>query len=193
METLETVLTRRSVSRLTEPAPDDGELLTLVEAAMTAPDHGRLLPWRLVTLRDGERAELGERFAACAADAPGARERALAKPLRAPLLIAIVFTPVAHRTIPHWEQLASTAAAVQTLSLLLHDRGYASIWLTGPATGDHGVRDLHRLRHDEQLLGWLYTGTAVGTPPPRRLPDPMAHIRTLTQGQALHAKVDACC
>ncbi|MFJ5531138.1 nitroreductase [Streptomyces sp. NPDC093261] len=193
METLDTVLTRRSVSRLSEPAPDDGQLLILVKAAMTAPDHGRLLPWRLVTLRGEERVELGVRLAACSADDPRARERAAAKPLRAPLLIAIVFAPVAHRTIPRWEQLASTAAAIQTLSLLLHDRGYASIWRTGAATRDHRVRALHSLRPDEQLLGWLYTGTAVGNPPPRRLPDPTARIRTLTQLAAPHAKVEACC
>ncbi|MEU0333638.1 nitroreductase [Streptomyces sp. NPDC006193] len=193
METLDTVLTRRSVSRLSDPAPDDAQLLALVKAAMTAPDHGRLLPWRLVTLRGEERAELGARLAACSADDPHARERAAAKPLRAPLLVAIVFAPVAHPTIPRWEQLAATAAAIQTLSLLLHDRGYASIWRTGAVTHDHGVRALHRLRPDEQLLGWLYTGTAVSLPRPRRLPDPRARVRTLTQLAASGAQVEVCC
>ncbi|MFI9819133.1 nitroreductase [Streptomyces sp. NPDC052013] len=193
METLETVLTRRSVGRLTEPAPDDGELLALVEAAMTAPDHGRLLPWRLITLRGEERAELGRTFAARAGDDHLARERAAAKPLRAPLLIAIVFSPVAHRTVPRWEQLASTVAAIHTLTLLLHDRGYASIWRTGSLTRDTGVRTLLRLDPGEQLLGWLYTGTAVAAPPPRRLPDPRARIRTLSQIEVPHLQVEACC
>ena len=180
METLKTVLTRRSIPRLTGPVPDDDELLGLVEAAMTAPDHGRLQPWRLLTLRDGERSELGRRLAARAGDDPAVRQRAAAKPLRAPLLIAIVFSPVEHARIPRWEQLAATVATVHTLSLLLHDRGYASIWRTGAATDDDGVRALHGLSPDEQLLGWLYTGTATGSPPPRTRLDPRPRLRPLS-------------
>ncbi|MCX4721183.1 nitroreductase family protein [Streptomyces virginiae] len=168
METLDNVLTRRSANRLTGPAPDDAELEVLLKAAMTAPDHGRLLPWRLVTLRGEDRVGLGRCLAGLAADDPGARERAAAKPLRAPLLLAIVFSPVEHPKVQRWEQLAATAAVVHTLSLLLHDRGYASIWRTGPATEDSGVRGLHGLGPGEQLLGWLYAGTSMVAAPPRR-------------------------
>ncbi|GAA1928227.1 hypothetical protein GCM10009753_72460 [Streptantibioticus ferralitis] len=125
-------------------------------------------------------------------DDPYARERAAAKPMSAFLLIAIVFAPAARTATPRWEQPASTAAAIHTLSLLLHDRGYASIWRTGPATRDRGVHALRRLCYDEPLLGWPYTGMAVGVPP-RRLPGPRARVRTLTQVEAPYAKVEACC
>jgi hypothetical protein len=40
---LEAVLTGRSSTRLTGPAPSREELLELVQAAVTAPDHGRLI------------------------------------------------------------------------------------------------------------------------------------------------------
>ncbi|WP_267896859.1 hypothetical protein [Streptomyces albireticuli] len=42
MNVEQTVLARRSATRLTGPGPDDRELAELVELAMTAPDHGRL-------------------------------------------------------------------------------------------------------------------------------------------------------
>ncbi|WP_406095258.1 nitroreductase [Streptomyces sp. NBC_01013] len=180
METLESVLTRRSAPRLAAPAPNDLELLALVEAAMSAPDHGRLLPWRLVSLRGGERERLGRRLAAGAGDDAQARARAAAKPLRAPLLVAIVLSPVEHPKIPRWEQLAAATAVVSTLSLLLHDRGYASIWRTGPATEDAGVRTLHGLGAGEQLLGWLYVGTASGATPPRPRSDPGRYLTALS-------------
>lgn len=181
METLENVLTRRSATRITAPAPDDGQLLDLIGAAMTAPDHGRLRPWRLVTLRGAERASLGRQLATCAGEDPVARDRAAAKPLRAPLLVAIVFSPVDHPKVRKWEQLASASVVVHTLSLLLHDCGYASIWRTGPAAEDEGVRALHGLDEQEQLLGWLYVGTASGSVPPRSPHDPAAHVSPLTR------------
>lgn len=187
METWQNVLTRRSAPRLTDPVPADGELLTLVEAAMTAPDHGRLQPWRLITLRGDERVALGRRMAACAGDDPAVQERAAAKPLRAPLLIAIVFAPVEHAKIPRWEQLAATVAAVHTVQLLLHDRGYSSIWRSGKVTEEDEVRALHGLAPTEQLLGWLYTGTAAGPVPPRPRLNPRPRLRSLSHPAPLSA------
>ncbi|MET9105050.1 nitroreductase family protein, partial [Streptomyces zhihengii] len=105
----------------------------LVQAAATAPDHGRLRPWRLVAVGGEERARLGDALAE-AADTPEQARRAAAKPLRAPLLLTIVHRPVPdHPKVPEWEQLAATTGMVTTLALLLHSHGFASIWRTGPA------------------------------------------------------------
>ena len=50
---------RRSIGRLTEPAPDDRELETILRAAAAAPDHGELRPWRFVVLRDQAKEAFG--------------------------------------------------------------------------------------------------------------------------------------
>ncbi|MGV9318253.1 nitroreductase family protein [Streptomyces sp. NPDC003660] len=156
---LDAVLTRRSTPRLTEPAPDCADLERLVQAAATAPDHGRLRPWRLVAVSGAERARLGDALAE-AADTPEQARRASAKPLRAPLLLTIVHRPVPdHPKIPEWEQLAATTGMVTTLSLLLHSHGFASIWRTGPAVQAPQVRKHLGIEDAEQLLGWLYVGT----------------------------------
>jgi nitroreductase len=171
MQLDEAVATRRSVGRLCEPAPSDEEVLRILELALLAPDHGRLSPWRVIGLRGDARNALGERFADATAVADGvARERAAAKPLRAPLLLSLVFTPVPGHKVPEWEQLAAAVCAVHTVILLMHERHWGCMWRTGALLDDPGVRSLLELRPDEKLLGWLYVGTPVvdaTTQPPR--------------------------
>lgn len=161
MDVMEAVSTRRSSTRLAEPAPGDGTLLELVQAAATSPDHGLLRPWRLVTVRGEARERLGKALAR-AAD-PDRAERARAAVLRAPLLVSVVFRPHRdHPKVPEWEQLAATASMVHTLQLLLHSRHWGAIWRTGRTVESPWVRDCVGVTADEQLLGWLY----IGTPPP---------------------------
>lgn len=164
---LEAVLTRRSTTRLTVPAPGREELLQLVQAAATAPDHGRIRPWRLIALEGEDRALLGEALREAAPDPEQARREA-AKPMRAPLLVSIVFRPdLDHPTVPEWEQLAAVAAMVQTLLLLLHSGGWGAIWRTGSAVEAPPVLKRLGLNSDERLLGWLYIGTRPDSPPAR--------------------------
>ena len=66
MDPLAFLHARRSTpSRLLgEPAPDDAQLLRLLEAAVRVPDHGKLVPFRFLRLRGDARApdrEKGER------------------------------------------------------------------------------------------------------------------------------------
>ncbi|HEV2069854.1 MAG TPA: nitroreductase family protein, partial [Acidimicrobiales bacterium] len=56
MHVLEAICSRRSIARLVEPAPDEADLRTILEAAACAPDHGKLRPFRFTVLR-GEHAD----------------------------------------------------------------------------------------------------------------------------------------
>ncbi|MEV0604492.1 nitroreductase [Streptomyces sp. NPDC050315] len=172
MDVAQAVISRRSGTRVVGPGPTDAELAELVSMAGTAPDHGRLSPWRLINLRGEARRALGEAMAASVGD-EALRERTVGKALRAPLLITIVFRPEDRPKIPRWEQLAATVCAVQTLVLLLHDRGWSSIWRTGAFTEAAEVHKVLELAEGEQLLGWLYVGTAETAAPatPRALID----------------------
>ena len=77
MNALDAVLTRQSVAPafLREPAPDDAALERILAAGASAPDHGRLRPWRFILIRGAAR-RLGEVFAQALlkreADAPAA-------------------------------------------------------------------------------------------------------------------------
>jgi nitroreductase len=159
MDVQTAMLTRRSEHLLTEPAPGDEEFAELLAIAATAPDHGQLRPWRWVLLRGVERQLLGECFAAEVGS-----ERAgdiAAKVLRAPLLATLVFQPRLGHRIPEWEQLAATSLINHAMMLLLHSRGYGSIWRTGAHISAPRVRRLLGVSQDERPLGWLYIGSPV--------------------------------
>lgn len=170
-----TIRSRRSTIRLTEPAPGPDELLDLLTAAATAPDHGQLRPWRLIAISGHARVRLGE-AAAEAVPTADLAERTAAKHLRAPLMLAVVFQPRDHPTIPRWEQLAATSAMATTLLLLLDGRGWGGIWYGGPCPDAPPVRKHLGISDGEQLLGYLYVGTPIpgGAPSPR----PAADIRS---------------
>lgn len=159
MDVLTAIMTRRSEHRLTEPAPGTDEFAELLAVAATAPDHGRLQPWRWVLLRGADRDALGACFAANV-DAERAADVA-GKPLRAPLLATLVFQPRLGHKVPEWEQLAAASLMNHSLMLLLHTRGYGTIWRTGAHTDSPRVRTLLGLAPEERALGWLYVGSPI--------------------------------
>ncbi|MFF3957455.1 nitroreductase family protein [Streptomyces sp. NPDC001890] len=160
------VRARRSTIRLTAPAPSRDELVDLLSAAATAPDHGQLRPWRVIAICGTARARLGE-AAAEAAPTADLAERTVTKHLRAPLMLALVFQPRDHPTIPRWEQLAATSAMATTLLLLLDARGWGGVWFGGPYPNAPQVRKHLGVGDGEQLLGYLHVGTPVPGEEPR--------------------------
>jgi len=179
--TFDAVRARRSHSKVTTDAPTHAELLPYVAAAARAADHGALVPWRLIEVRGTARGRLGTAFAE-AGGLTGAEAEALAvKPLRAPLLLAIVARRVPRDKVAEWEQDAVAAGVAHLLSLLLTDAGWGVMWRTGEHTRSLPVRDMHRLAGTEELLGWLYVGgvPADAKPGVRRGIDPEAQISVL--------------
>ncbi|TAM66516.1 MAG: nitroreductase [Microbacteriaceae bacterium] len=152
------VATRRSHSHVTEECPTHEELIELVTAAGRVADHGSLRPWRIIELRGKARDRLGAALVE-AAGATGASAQKLAgKPLRAPLLLAIVAVRRRSDKIAGWEQDAVASGVAHLLSLLLHDAGWGVMWRTGEYTRTKPVHAMHQLRKNERLLGWLYIG-----------------------------------
>jgi nitroreductase len=161
---LDAVRARHSWSKVTATAPTRAELLTLVSAAGRVADHSSLRPWRLIELRGDDRLVLGKAIAKAQGD-----KHPSSKPLRAPLLIAVVASMRKSDKVPRWEQEAVASGIAHTLSLLLDEAGWGVIWRTGEYTRSKAVAKAHGLREDEQLLGWLYVGgKPEGKKPGRR-------------------------
>lgn len=158
---LEAVRARRSWSKVTDAAPTREELLTLVSAAGRVADHSSLRPWRLIELRGSDREVLGR-----AINKANGSKGWSDKPLRAPLLIAVVASYRKSDKVPRWEQEAVASGVAHTLSLLLDEAGWGVIWRTGDYTRSKAVAKAHGLAKDEELLGWLY----IGGKPPRTRP-----------------------
>ena len=162
---------------MTEDAPTHEELIPLVEAAATMADHGDLKPWRLIELRGDARVRLGEAFVAASGESGVAK-----KPLRAPLLIAVVAVHEPSFKVPEWEQDAAASGVAHTLSLLLNEAGWGVFWRTGGLTRSAPVAVMHGLAPNEKLMGWLY----VGGIPERTKPEKRHSLKTeryLTQLQ----------
>src|ERR1700744_5470305 len=60
MDAIDALTTRRSAAQFAEPAPDDETLAKILGAAMRAPDHGKLKPWRFIVLRGDARKRFGD-------------------------------------------------------------------------------------------------------------------------------------
>ncbi|MEQ1737809.1 MAG: nitroreductase family protein [Rhodoglobus sp.] len=158
MSALDAVRRRQSYPRVTDVAPTREQLVELVEAAGSIADHAALRPWRLIELRGDARARLGEAFVV-ESGLHGADAQKLAdKPLRAPLLLAVVGRHEPSIKVPTWEQDAVASGIAHALSLLLHEQGWGVMWRTGGHTRSDAVRRVHELADNEHLMGWLYVG-----------------------------------
>ncbi|MET4582533.1 nitroreductase [Conyzicola nivalis] len=158
MSALDAVLNRHSHSKVTAEAPSRLQLLPLVEAAATVADHSGLKPWRLIELRGDARLRLGAAFAEATGATGKDAEKAASKPLRASLLIAVVFVHKPSFKVPAWEQEAVASGVAHMLSLLLDEAGWGVFWRSGVLTRSEPVHRMHELAPNEQLLGWLYVG-----------------------------------
>ncbi len=157
---------------LRDPGPDDAAIDLAVAAALRAPDHGGLRPWRFVVVRGGARAALGDVLAASLArQAPAVAPERLAleraKPLRAPVVIVAGAALRPDHPVPVWEQEAAAAAGIMNLVNALDAQGHGAVWLSSAALRDGAVKAALGFAAQDALLGWIYAGT-----PPRERPRP---------------------
>lgn len=166
MSALEAVRARRSWSKVDDDAPTHDELVELISAAGRVADHSSLRPWRLIEIRGDDRLRLGKAIAKAEGD-----RKPSSKPLRAPLLLAIVVSYRRSGKVPPWEQDAVASGVAHTLSLLLDEAGWGVFWRTGGYVRSKKIAKAHGLKKNEALLGWLYVGRKpVGKKPGHRKP-----------------------
>lgn len=182
-EVLDLLAGRRSCPRLADPAPGHDELHAMLVAASSPPDHGRLRTWRFVVVRGDARVRLGEVFARAHVERGPVDDPQLravrAKPLRAPVIVAVIATSRPHPKVPRWEQRAAAACAAYGLLLAAHACGYGAMWRTGWYGEALGVRDHLGMDAQDDLSGWVYLGSLAGDPAPARMrPAPRVdHLR----------------
>ena len=164
MDAIEALTTRASPAALVAPAPDAVTLQRILGAAMRAPDHGRLRPWRFIVVEGAAR----DAFGAVLADAllrrePAAGEATLAKerakPLRAPLIVVVAAVLREHRGVPAIEQIVAAGAAAENILVAAHALGFGAFWRTGAPAYDETVKRALGLKPDDAIVGFLYLGT----------------------------------
>ncbi len=180
MDVIETLKKRASAPWriLGEPGPSDEELRDFLEAAVSAPDHGAVRPWRFIVVRGGAREALGELFTeALLKRKPDADEATIEKDRermrQVPLLIVVAarITPN-HPKVPPVEQIVATGLAAQAILLAAQSKGYGGIMLTGDHAYDAHVKQGLGLKETDEIVSFVYIGTPEGEPRPKKRPDP---------------------
>ncbi|MDN4503290.1 NAD(P)H nitroreductase [Alteromonadaceae bacterium BrNp21-10] len=175
MQALDLLLNRRSHPRLKSPAPADEELANIMQAALRAPDHGSLKPWRFIVCQGLGLKELGDIFER-AAIANDLSEKDIARaaelPLRAPMVIVAICKFLDHPKIPKAEQVASACCAVHAMQMAAVAQGFAGIWRTGHYTEFEDVKQAMQLDEQDEIVGYLYLGTPMTALPDKPLLDP---------------------
>lgn len=175
---IQAMLNRTSEPRLTAPAPPAEVLERALGCAARAPDHALLRPWRyLVVDGDGLNA-LGELFRSSGQpDDQRQQEKLASMPLRAPMILVAIASPVEHPKVPRHEQEYSAAAGAAYLVLALQAEGYGAMWRTGDVATSTVVREGLGLTAEESVVGFIYTGTIVSAKPAVSRPEPSSFAR----------------
>ena len=165
---------------LVDPAPDDRQLRLIMKTALTAPDHGRLHPYRFISIRGDARIKLSKIFAEATLRRepdvdPTYLQKQIDKPLRSPLILVVVASPIESPKIPEIEQVLSAGAAAHNVLLASNALGFGSIWLTGANAYDEYVRNELGLAEGEKIVGFIYIGTPSLDFPPRPIPEVSTH------------------
>ena len=169
MQALDALLNRVSVPRLLDPAPTAEQREVLFAAAMRAPDHGHLQPWRFLTVEGQAREQLGEILAQAAlaqdAEAPQAVvDKARNGPLRAPLVVVVIAKLQEHVKYPKSEQLLAAGCAAHGILLAAYAQGIGAVWRTGELAYSPQVAQGLGLAEGEEVIAFLYLGTPQKEP-----------------------------
>jgi nitroreductase len=166
MDALTALHTRNSINLLCEPGPNPEQINNIVKAGLRACDHCSLTPWKFLLIEGLARLKFGELMVKAkeAADQrPITAELAAkmrSKPLRAPTILAIVAAIKEHPKVPEIEQVLSAGAAAQMMMTAAHAQGVGAIWRSGSLMFTEQMRQGLNLAVDDQIVGFIYLGTA---------------------------------
>ncbi len=171
MDALSLLLNRTSQPRLQSPAPEGEALENIKRAAVRAPDHASLQPWKFIVCEGGGLNKLGALFEQAAIDTDRSAkeiERAPQLPLRAPMVIIAIAKVQEHEKVPRIEQVASTACAVMAMQMAAIAQGFQGIWRTGSYAQCDTVKNGLNLSEEDEIVGFLYLGTPAVEAPERK-------------------------
>lgn len=177
------LLARQSAKFVQSPGPDDAQLDLILQAAMRAPDHGAVHPWRFALARGAEVPKLVD-----IAVRVGQEEN---KPLpehkvatarrwlaQVPLVILLACRPDPNGRIREEECRLSVAAAVMNMLNAAYAQNLHGFWSTGMGTYLDGMGEALGFDPlDEHFMGYLAIGTPVDTPESKIRPDYRDFIR----------------
>ncbi|WP_070963594.1 NAD(P)H nitroreductase [Vibrio sonorensis] len=167
MDALDLLLNRRSIAKLSAPAPEGKVLENIIRAGLRAPDHAGLTPWRFVISQGEGLAKLAD-ILVKAAEVENSDDAVIEKlrnaPYRAPMVITVIANVTEHEKVPAIEQHLSAGCAVQAMQMAAVAQGFQGFWRSGKWMFHEKVREAFHVQGEDQIVGFLYLGTPGCTP-----------------------------
>ncbi len=171
---------RRSVTvkKMATGKVNKSHLRQILSVGIRVPDHGALKPWRLVVITGSKRKRIDEEvifpeFIKANPDSSAENQLIEKNRLqRADVVIAVISSPVKHKSIPKWEMQLSAGAVCTTLLYAAQSLGYAAQWLT--EWYSYNQKMLKTMGGDprrDKIAGFIYIGEKVATPIERTRPN----------------------
>src|SRR6266496_687594 len=160
MDVLEAIHSRHSQGKV-KPDLVPSELIEkLLDAAVQAPNHYKVRPWRFVVLMGEGRKKLGEAMAASQLarhpDFPSeAFDSCRALPLRAPIVIVVGVEKPSEPKVLEIENICAAAAACENLLLAAHAMGLGAKWRTGEWARDPLVKEFLGFEADQHIMAFI--------------------------------------
>ena len=177
---LDFLKTRRSVTakKMTRGNVTEDHLRQILQAGIRVPDHGALKPWKLRVIKGATQKQLDEEvifaeFINANPDA-SAETQSIEKNRfqRADTVIAVISSPVEHKSITEWEMHLSAGAVCTTLLYAAQSLDYAAQWLTEwYAYNDNLLQRLGGVPGKDRIAGFIYIGEKTSMPIERTRPD----------------------
>lgn len=182
MDAIELLLQRQSTPVLTDPAPNEADLGTLLSAGMRVPDHAGLKPWHFHVITGQGLQKLSELYVEATSidlsnkagqvEGTSVDEHALNEkmakvakmPFRAPMIIVISTQYIEHNKVPEQEQLVAAGCCAHAMQMAAFSMGYGAMWRTGDLAYNKTVKQGLGLEEGNDIAGFLYIGTPTKEP-----------------------------
>lgn len=158
------LLNRQSCHKLLAPGPNESELELILQAGLRAPDFMTLQPFRFLCARDEEGlSRLGDamqRAAMASKQSEVIIDRAPKMPHRAPVVLIAVCSLKPSDVVHVLDQQLCASSTVLMMQLAARALGYGGVWRSGWPMFDRNLHQELGLLEHEQIVGFLYLGTA---------------------------------
>lgn len=163
MELFEAIHNRQTQGKVKQDPLPREIIEKLLSAAVQAPNHYKVRPWRFVVLTGEARNRLGDVMAASQMDRkPDLPQESFDKtrnmPLRAPVLIAVAADKPSEEKVIEIENVSAASAACQNILLAANALGLGVIWRTGIWARDEKVKEFLGFAPDQHIVGFIYVG-----------------------------------
>lgn len=177
LSVVEAIQSRRTIFNFKLEKPAREEIEEILAFGIWAPNHRLTEPWRFTIIGEGKKRILAERYREIQVEKVvehadeqqqiNVGQKGYDKFMSKPIVVAVSYVKSGN-DFEQREDYAATCCAIQNIQLVAWSHGIGMQWSTGPITREVETRTLLGISHEEEIIGFLYTGYPAEIPKARR-------------------------